>query len=132
MAGKNDNDTGTQVIKREALRILKEKKGEEVYLKDIRKEIELNRDRRFSAGMYSGAMRDLTQKSNSRVVNVKRGVYMYVDNAKKARINKVLDNCISELEDIGYINILEANAEDMTYIEKIPEIINKIKSCKIT
>lgn len=132
MSEKNNNESGTRIIKREALRILKENKGKEVYLKEIRKEINFITGREFSSGMYSGAMRDLTQKSNSKVVNVKRGVYTYVDNAKKARINKVLDECINDLEDIGYINILEANPEDMRYIEEIPEIIKTIKKCKIT
>lgn len=123
-------ESSTQKIKNMAKEILKKKKGEPVYLKDIRNSITLQLGREFSSGVYSSAMRDLIEEEKDRIVNVDRGVYMYVSSIKKYEINNVLDNCIKSLKGTAYVDLLNVEDEDIKYIGYINNMIDVIENLK--
>lgn len=125
------HESSTQVIKNMAKQILKTNKGGEVYLKDIRRLISRELNQEFSPGMYSSAMRDLMEEEKGKIVNVDRGIYMYVESVKKTEINGALDNCIDSLKSAAYIDYLNVKEEELEYIKQIPILIEKIEKMKL-
>lgn len=124
------HESSTQIIKHMAKEILRSKKGEEVYLKDIRRLIQRELGREFSAGMYSSAMRDLMEEEDGRIINVDRGVYMFVKSKKKHEINGVLDDCIESLKGTAIVDLLTVEEEDIKYIKHIKDMIERIEELK--
>lgn len=127
---KEKGSSNTQIIKKFAKSILKDRKGEPVYLREIRRIIMAELGGEFSAGVYSSAMRDLIEEEKGRVVNVDRGVYMYVKSPKKHEINEILDKCVISLKDAAYVNLLEVEEDDIRYIKHINEMIESVENLK--
>lgn len=123
--------SGTRIIKNLAFEFLRDNIDKDVPLRVIREFIYGQTRSDFSHGMYSSAMRDLVDESNGRILNTDRGMYRYVSNVKKREINDILDRCIKELEDAGYVNYLMVDEKDLEYINYIPKIADKIERLKL-
>jgi len=124
------HESSTQIIKNMARNILKKNKGKEIYLKDIRRIIAREFNQPFSPGVYSSAMRDLIDEEDGRIINVDRGIYMYVDSVKKHEINKVLEECIQSLKASAYVDYLNTDEQEFQYIKQIPKIVESIENMK--
>lgn len=123
-------EVASPIIKELALRVLKDNIDVPISLKDLREYISDQTQTRFSSGSYSGAMRDLVEENNGRVVNNDRGKYMYVSNAKQYAINAVLDETIVKLESLAIDNILLLSERDFETIRDIPELVERIERLK--
>ncbi|MEX6332646.1 hypothetical protein [Staphylococcus haemolyticus] len=123
--------SGTRTIKNLASRFLEDNVDIDVPLRVIREYIYGQTGSDFSHGMYSSAMRDLIEESNGRILNTDRGMYRYVSDVKKREINDILDRCIKELKDAGYVNYLMVDNKDLEYINKIPKIVDEIEKLKL-
>ncbi|MDN5664351.1 MAG: hypothetical protein L0G74_11300 [Staphylococcus equorum] len=124
------HESDTQIIKNMARKILMDKKGESIYLRDIRRLITRELHREFTAGVYSSAMRDLIDEENGKIINVDRGLYMYVSCVKKHEINQVLDDCIISLKGTAYVDLLSVEEEDVKYIHEIKRMVEVIENLK--
>lgn len=123
--------SGTKIIKNLAFDFLKDNVDKDVPLRVIREFVYGQTGNDFSHGMYSSAMRDLVDESNGRILNTDRGMYKYVSSVKKREINDILDRCIKELEDAGYVNYLMVDEKDLDYINYIPKIVDRIENLKL-
>lgn len=128
---KSNNEAASPVIKRIAFEILRANKGQKISLRIIRHLVEEETGEKFSSGSFSGAMRDLIEESRGRIVNVERGFYSYVSHAKSYEINAAIDALIDDLNEVAYVNLLEAEDEDIAAIRRIPDIQRKLQQLKI-
>lgn len=127
----NSTDAASPVIKDIALDILKDNKDRRVPLQFIKNQVEKHTGVMFSAGSFSGAMRDLVEESKGRVVNIERGYYIYMGNAKTYEINAAIEKLITDLNEIAVVNVLTTGDADIEAIKKIPSIQRQLKQLKI-
>lgn len=131
VTSKPSNEAASPIIKRIAYDVLRANKGQKISLRLIRHYVEQESGETFSSGSFSGAMRDLIEESKGRIVNVERGFYSYVVHAKSYEINAAIDRLIQDLTEVAYVNLLEAEDEDINAIKKIPDIQRKLYQLKI-
>lgn len=131
ITSKSSNEAASPIIKRIAYNLLRANKGQKISLRIIRHFVEEESGESFSSGSFSGAMRDLIEESKGRIVNVERGFYSYVVHAKSYEINAAIDRLIEDLTEVAYVNLLEAEDEDIDAIKKIPDIQRKLSQLKI-
>lgn len=131
VTSKSSNEAASPIIKRIAYDVLRANKGQKISLRLIRHYVEQESGETFSSGSFSGAMRDLIEESKGRIVNVERGFYSYVVHAKSYEINAAIDRLIQDLTEVAYVNLLEAEDEDINAIKKIPDIQRKLYQLKI-
>jgi len=129
--GNFNNEAAAPLIKEWAMKLLKENKDNPVPLKYIRDIIISEVGAEFSSGSYSGAMRDLVAENNGRIINHSRGNYMYVSDAKRHAINRILERTIDQLNEIAFDNVLVLTDEDWDAIKEIPHLISRIKELKL-
>lgn len=125
------NESRTHFLKRHIKQYLQMNSDKEINLIEIRDHISDSLNEDFSPGMYSSAMRDLTEEKESKIVNLSRGVYIYVKSKKKVEINKVLDDTIEKLKNVAVISYLEINDLEERYLKEIPRLIAEIENMKI-
>lgn len=125
------NEAASPIIKDIASNFLKTSPEEKIPLRMIKDVVEQVTGERFSSGAFSGAMRDLIEESHGKIINIERGYYIYMANAKTYEINKAIDDLISDLNEIAVVNVLTADDEDIKAIRKIPDIQARLKELKI-
>ena len=121
-----ERESPSKIIREIAFLILEQNESIPVSLKSIRNLIYEITGRNFSPGTYSGAMRDLTDESNGRIVNVDRGYYLYETNIKRGQIIRTINKCKKELDNLAVDNILRLSNEDIQSIQLIPHIIQEL------
>lgn len=126
----NSSEAASPIIKEIALSILKNNKDEKVPLRFIKSSVEEVTGEEYTPGSFSGAMRDLVEESDGRIVNIERGYYIYMGNAKSYEINTAIDKLINDLNNIAVVNLLKAEDEDIEAIRKIPYIQERLKELK--
>lgn len=119
-------ESPSKIIRDLAYLILNQNESVPVSLKSIRSLIYEITGRHFSPGIYSGAMRDLTDESNGRIVNVDRGYYLYETNIKKGQIIRTINQCKKDLDNLAVDNILKLSKKDIQSIQMIPRIIQEL------
>lgn len=124
------DESKTHFIKRQIYKYLSMNSDKPVRLVDIREFLNSNHNIDFSPGIFSSAIRDLIDEEE-RIINIDRGVYMFVKSTKKLEINTILDNAIDELKHAAFINFLDVEDLDVRYIKEIPNLIKKIEDMKI-
>lgn len=129
--GRTSTEAASPKIKEVALAVLKSYKDRKVPLRFIKDEVEKATEEVYSNGSFSGAMRDLVEESDGRIVNIERGYYIYMGNAKTYEINTAIDKLINDLNDIAVVNLLKAEDEDIEAIRKIPYIQSQLKQLKL-
>jgi len=127
----SNTEVASPIIKDIASKILKENKDEKVPLRLIKDIVEQITGEEYSSGAYSGAMRDLVEDSEGKIVNIERGHYIYLADAKSYEINRAIDSLIKDLNKIGIVNVLTADDEDIEAIRKIPKIQSKLEELRI-
>lgn len=110
------------IIKKIVFNYLKERADQPIPLKTLRAVVIKTTGKEYSNGSFSGAMRDLIEDSDGRILNVERGYYVYLKNFKRLQILSAIEEFSEELDDIATDNILELTNEDIKVIRKIPEI----------
>ena len=110
------------VIKDLVYYVLKNNPGELISLKTLKKYVRDISGEEFSNGSFSGAMRDLIEENNGRILNVTRGFYVYLEDLKKQQINFAIKQLIIELDNIATDNILDLTEKDMRSIMEIPDL----------
>lgn len=126
-----EESAAAPIIKKIALDILRSLEGQDVPLRQIRDAVFELTQKRFTHGSFSGAMRDLIEENDGRVINTERGFYRYESNVKKREINNAIENLILSLDRIATANILKISNEDIEIIRKIPEIQARLSDLKI-
>ncbi|MER2175502.1 MAG: hypothetical protein ABS911_12555 [Carnobacterium sp.] len=121
-----NRESPSKIIRDLAWIILSQNESVPVSLKSIRNLISETTGRIFSPGIYSGAMRDLTDESNGRIVNVDRGYYLYETNIKRGQIIRTINQCKKDLDNLAVDNILRLSNEDIQSIQMIPHIIQEL------
>lgn len=128
----NEQTVAAPIIKQVVYNILKENKGKEVPLRYLKTCVNEMTDQEFSNGSFSGAMRDLVEETNGRVMNVERGIYKYVVNVKRTQINNAIDRLINELANLTIDNVLELSQDDIQTIHYIPNLIEHLQQLKVS
>lgn len=123
-------EPASPIIKKLALDYLKGKSDESVSLREIKRYVSFQTGREYSAGSYSGAIRDLVEEMGGKIVNTDRGYYMYVGSVKANEINSAIDGLIKDLNKVAYVNLLKTSKEDIEVIKGIPDIQNKLEELK--
>ena len=124
------NEVASPVIKYYVTHYLKNNMDIQIPLKELREYVYRETGNDFSAGSYSGAMRDLIEENNGRIINHDRGMYMYVSNAKQYAINGVLEETISKLNSLAIDNVLLLSSQDFDTIRDIPYLSEQIEKLK--
>lgn len=127
----NRDESKTHYLKRKIKEYLQARSDEPVRLIDIRESFINEYHENFSHGMFSSAMRDLMDEEDGKIVNIDRGIYMYVKSLKKLQINRTLDETISKLKELAYVNYLELDEIEIAYIKEIPNLVQQIENLKI-
>ncbi|MEE1130314.1 MAG: hypothetical protein UHX00_01660 [Caryophanon sp.] len=115
------------IIKKIVYAYLKNHSGQPISLKELKGLVENETKKEFSNGSFSGAMRDLIEESDGRIVNVERGYYVYLKDYKVYQILSAIDEFLEELDAIAIDNILELTDQDIQTIKLIPTIKNEIE-----
>jgi len=124
------DESKTHFVKRQIYKYLSMNSDSPVRLADIREYIINNYKVEFSPGVFSSAIRDLIDEEG-RIINIDRGVYMFVKSTKKLEINTILDDAIDGLREAAFVNYLEVDDLDVRYIKEIPNLIEKLQEMKI-
>lgn len=127
----NKNEAASPIIKKIAMDFLQSNPEQKMPLRVIKDVVEQLAGESYSPGAFSGAMRDLIEESKGKIVNIERGYYIYMANAKTYEINKAIDDLINHLNEIAVVNVLTADDEDIQAIRKIPNIQSKLNELKI-
>lgn len=120
------------IIKEVVYNFLQRHADKPVALKDLRNVVYENTGKNFSSGSFSGAMRDLIEEKNGRIINIERGYYIYLKNFKHVQLSMAIDEFMRSLDLIATDNILELTDEDIKTIRKIPEVKNQLERIKRT
>lgn len=126
----NIKRAASPVIKKFVYDLLSSNPDRPIQLKQIKAYVEEETEKVYTHGSFSGAMRDLIEETNGRIVNVERGYYVYLQNFKKIQLLTAFDDFFEKLDMIATDNILELTDEDISTIRQIPLIkqrLNKIK-----
>lgn len=118
-------------IKKYALEYMRKRPDHPISLKEIKMYVFEKTGENFSGGSYSGAIRDLVDEMDGRIVNVDRGVYIYLGNIKAYEINRAIDDLVEKLNEIAYVNILTTSDQDLDVIRKIPHIQERVQRLKV-
>ena len=110
------------IIKEIVYDILKANPNESMPLRFLKDVVQEKSGREFSNGSFSGAMRDLVEEFNGRIINASRGFYVYIEDLKKYQINHAINKLMDELNAIATDNILELTEKDINSIREIPRL----------
>lgn len=124
-------EPASPIIKKYALEYMRRRADQAISLKEIKLYVFEKTGENFSGGSYSGAIRDLVDEMNGRIVNIDRGVYVYLGNIKAYEINRAIDDLIEKLNEIAYVNILTTSDQDLNVIRKIPNIQERVQRLKV-
>jgi|GEM_PF-6199368 len=116
------------IIKKIVSDYLKEFADQPIALKTLRSIVKDTTEREYSNGSFSGAMRDLIEESDGRILNVERGYYVYLKNFKRLQILRAIEKFSMELDNIATDNILELTNEDIDIIRRIPRIKEELQN----
>lgn len=129
---KEEEMVAAPIIKDLVYYALKINPNNPIPLKILKEYVKESSGEEFSNGSFSGAMRDLVEETNGRILNISRGVYVYVEDLKKYQINYAIEKLIEELDEIATDNILELTEKDITSIRKIPSLKEQLNQLLLT
>lgn len=120
------------IIKDTVYYVLKSNPNNPIPLKVLKEYVKESSGEEFSNGSFSGAMRDLIEETNGRILNISRGVYVYVEDLKKYQINYAIEKLIEDLDNIATDNILELTERDIASIREIPSLKQQLSQLFLT
>lgn len=126
----NVEHAAAPIIKDIVYKVLKNRADKPVALKELRNLVYEKTGRNYSSGSYSGAMRDLIEESNGRIINIERGYYVYLRDFKHVQLKMAMDDFMKSLDLIATDNILELTDEDIKTIRKIPKVKQQLERIK--